>query len=299
MTERDDDDSVDGWQGGGEDNQQLLHRGAINCPAANDHHHRLPGWWLDDQWQPWMEEDGNFIGPGGGADKATAAPPRPSAEDGATSNCRVNKANEGPKEPMEERRSNVVWLVDEGDSYIRQWWLDTTATAVNNGYWQHLSMMAIDNQWNEDGNGAKAAMSQGWLSMMAIDNGYQWQLATMTINNGTRTAREFSWDGARCKDGNDARTVMAQGRQRCEASYQWWPSMTGNPQQGLMIAVDNGDQRWLQRQWCEDSYQWWPPMTGNPQQGLTIAVDNGDQRWLQGQQGSSCSMQRLQKVKNW
>jgi hypothetical protein len=66
-----------------------------------------------------MEKDGNFIGPGGGADKAMAALPRPSAEDGATSNCSVNKANKGPKKSTEERRSNIVWLVDEGDSYIR------------------------------------------------------------------------------------------------------------------------------------------------------------------------------------
>ncbi len=52
-------------------------------------------------------------------DKATAAPSRPGAEDGAASNCTVNKANEGPRELTEERRSNVVWLVDKGNGYIR------------------------------------------------------------------------------------------------------------------------------------------------------------------------------------
>jgi hypothetical protein len=67
-----------------------------------------------------MEEDGNFVGPGGGADKATVALLRPGAEDGAASNCMINKAKEGPKESTEERRSDIVWLVDEGDSYI-QW----------------------------------------------------------------------------------------------------------------------------------------------------------------------------------
>jgi hypothetical protein len=30
----------------------------------------------------------------------------------------VDKANKGPKELTEERRSYVVWLVDEGDKYI-------------------------------------------------------------------------------------------------------------------------------------------------------------------------------------
>jgi hypothetical protein len=44
-----------------------------------------------------MEEDGNFVGPGGGADKAMAALPQPGAEDRAASNCMVNKANKGPK----------------------------------------------------------------------------------------------------------------------------------------------------------------------------------------------------------
>ncbi len=67
-----------------------------------------------------MEEDSNFVGPGGGADKATAAPSRPGAEDGAASNRMVNKANKGPRELMEERRSNVIWLVDEGNGYIRR-----------------------------------------------------------------------------------------------------------------------------------------------------------------------------------
>ncbi len=45
-----------------------------------------------------MEEEGDFVGPGGGAAKATVALPRPGAEDGAASNRMVEKANEGPKE---------------------------------------------------------------------------------------------------------------------------------------------------------------------------------------------------------
>ncbi len=44
-----------------------------------------------------MEEEGNFVGPGGGAAKAMVALPRLGAEDGAASNCMVEKANEGPK----------------------------------------------------------------------------------------------------------------------------------------------------------------------------------------------------------
>ncbi len=119
-TKRDNNDFVDGWRGGGENDRQPLHWAAVDCPAANDPHHHLPGWWLDDQQQPQMEEDGDFVGPGGGADKATAALPRPSAEDGATWNRTVDKANEGPKELTEERRSDVIWSVDEGNGYTQQ-----------------------------------------------------------------------------------------------------------------------------------------------------------------------------------
>ncbi len=36
-------------------------------------------------------------------------PRGPSVEDGAASNCMVNKANKGAKETTDERRSNVVW----------------------------------------------------------------------------------------------------------------------------------------------------------------------------------------------
>jgi hypothetical protein len=55
-----------------------------------------------------VEEDDDFIGPGGGADKAKAAL-QLGAEDRAALNCMVNKANEGAKETLEERRSNIVW----------------------------------------------------------------------------------------------------------------------------------------------------------------------------------------------
>ena len=49
MTKRDDNDFVGRWQGEGEGNQWPLHRAALNQPAAEDHRHRLPGWWLDNQ----------------------------------------------------------------------------------------------------------------------------------------------------------------------------------------------------------------------------------------------------------
>ncbi len=65
-----------------------------------------------------MEEDSDFVGPGGGADEATAALPRPGTEDGAAFNRTVDKANKGSKESTEVRRSNVVLLVDEGDGYV-------------------------------------------------------------------------------------------------------------------------------------------------------------------------------------
>ncbi len=107
-TMRDNADFVDRWQGGGEDDQWLLHRTAVNCPATNNHHPHLPGWRLEDQQPPQVEEDNNFVGLGEGADKAAAAL-RPSAEDRAASNCSVDEANEGKKEMAEERRSNVVW----------------------------------------------------------------------------------------------------------------------------------------------------------------------------------------------
>ena len=69
-------------------------------PASNDYCHCLSG-------QTREEEDDDFVGPGGGADKVTAAL-RPSA-DGTTSNRMVDKATEGAKEKAEERRSGVVW----------------------------------------------------------------------------------------------------------------------------------------------------------------------------------------------
>jgi hypothetical protein len=55
-----------------------------------------------------VEEDDDFIDPGGGADKEKAAL-QLGAEDRATLNCMVNKANKGAKKTLEERRSNVVW----------------------------------------------------------------------------------------------------------------------------------------------------------------------------------------------
>ena len=45
-------------------------------------------------------------------DKVTAAP-QPGAGDGATSNCKADKANEGAKEKMEKRRSDLVWEDEE------------------------------------------------------------------------------------------------------------------------------------------------------------------------------------------
>jgi hypothetical protein len=49
-----------------------------------------------------------------------------------------------------------------------------------------------------DGNGARTAMVQGWLSIMAINDGInnsdqQW-LFTTAIKGVTRTAREFSFN---------------------------------------------------------------------------------------------------------
>jgi hypothetical protein len=107
-TKKDNNNFVDRWQKGGGDNRQPLHWVAINCPAVGDHRHCLPGWRLEDQQQPQVEEDNNFDGLGGGADKAPVAP-RPGAEDGAASNFTVDKASKGAKERKEERRSNFVW----------------------------------------------------------------------------------------------------------------------------------------------------------------------------------------------
>ena len=75
-------------------------------PASDDHCHCLPGWRLDDQRRPREEENDDFVGPGGGADEATAAP-RPGT-DGTASNHTVDEADEGAKEKTEERRSGVV-----------------------------------------------------------------------------------------------------------------------------------------------------------------------------------------------
>jgi hypothetical protein len=80
-------------------------------PASDDHCHPLLGWLLDDQRRPQEEEDDDFVGPGGGADEATAAP-RPGT-DGTASNRTVDEADEGAKEKTEERRSGVVWEDEE------------------------------------------------------------------------------------------------------------------------------------------------------------------------------------------
>jgi len=88
-----------------------LHWTASIVPASDDHCHRLLGWRLDDQRRPREEEDNDFVSPGGGADKATAAP-RPGT-DGTASNSTVNKADESAKEKTEERRSGIVWEDEE------------------------------------------------------------------------------------------------------------------------------------------------------------------------------------------
>ncbi len=75
-------------------------------PASDVHCHRLSGWQLDNRQQPREEEDNNFVGPEGGADKVAAAP-RPGA-DGTASNRTVGEADEGAKEKTEEGRSGVV-----------------------------------------------------------------------------------------------------------------------------------------------------------------------------------------------
>ena len=80
-------------------------------PASDDHCHRLLGWRLDDQRRPREEEDDDFVGPGGGADEATAAPR--SGTDGTASNRTVDEADEGATEKTEERRSGVVWEDEE------------------------------------------------------------------------------------------------------------------------------------------------------------------------------------------
>ncbi len=80
-----------------------------------------------------MEEDNNYVGLGGGADKVAAAL-QPGVEEGATSNCMADEAKEGAKEVTEEWRSDVIWEVDKGNGYQRTRWLYTMAMAITDSY---------------------------------------------------------------------------------------------------------------------------------------------------------------------
>ncbi len=92
--------------------------------------------------------------------------------------------------------------------------------AINNGYWQQLSMTAKRGDGNGVRTATRTAIAQGWG---CSEDGHQWWLSTKAINNGARTARELLWDGAQCKDGNGERMVMARGWRWCGDGYQQRP----------------------------------------------------------------------------
>ena len=97
MTNDDQEGRMISLAGGGEEEERTCvgrstGRPSI-VPASDDHCHRLLGWRLDDQRRPREEEDDDFVGPGGGADEATAAPR--SGTDGTASNRTVDEADEG------------------------------------------------------------------------------------------------------------------------------------------------------------------------------------------------------------
>ena len=80
------------------------------------------------------------------------------------------------------RLSTTAAANNYGDSYQRQQRLSTTA--IDEGYLRQLSTRAIDDMqgWGlrEDGNGARMATPQGWLSKRAIDDCNQRRLSMMT-----------------------------------------------------------------------------------------------------------------------
>ena len=79
MTNDDQEGRMISLAGGGEEEERTCvgrstGRPSI-VPASDDHCHRLSGWRLDNRRRlREEEEDDELVGPGGGADKATAAP---------------------------------------------------------------------------------------------------------------------------------------------------------------------------------------------------------------------------------
>ncbi len=144
------------------------------------------------------------------------------------------------RRPMRAQRSQhrrggmalFGWLIKA--TAIYRWWLDTTATAVNDGYWWQLSKTAIDNWQHEDGNGAKAAMSQRWLSTMAINNGYRQQLLMMAWGQQTSS----------CEMEHGARMATAQGRWwRKDGDGGGWLSTAAIIYGQSTMAINNGHRR--------------------------------------------------------
>ena len=119
--------SAGSWWGGGEDVCWPLPQATIDRPAANNRHHCLPGWRLDNQCQPQEEEEGDSVGPGGGADEAQRMEPQ-----------YVTFSNQ---------QGTGAWRDDESDGYQQQERLSMTAMAINNGdgYRQWLSTTAFNN----------------------------------------------------------------------------------------------------------------------------------------------------------
>jgi hypothetical protein len=250
-TKRDDDDFIDWWKGGGEDDWWLLHQPAIDCSAAGNHHHRLPGWQLADQQRPQVKEDNDFDGPEGGTDKATVAL-QPGAKDGAKSNPRLTRQTRAQRRwwrrggAMSFGRSMKATAINNGDGYIWQQWL--SMRIIDNSYWQWLSTTGQQQQRkdsNKDDNSARMTTVLGWWCCK--DGFWQWLLTMVQGQQGNSREMEHGAMKAMAqrqqsrKDGNGAGMAINNG-------YQWWKSMT---------AIDNG---------C---WQWWSKV-------------------VQGQQGSSC-----------